>query len=80
MEERQVAEVFALFLSTNDDPYRVGAVCVQETHENGCLIVRTATNSGSQNERKMTFSRLINAAKLEITLSVLFNRIGEVLS
>jgi len=69
-EERRTAEVFALLLSTNNDPYRVGAVCIQETREIGSFIVRSATNSGSQDERRTIFSRLINAARLEVTLSI----------
>lgn len=69
-EEKRTAQVFALLLSTNDDPNRIGAVCIQETHETGSFIVRTATNSGSQDQRKATFSRLINAARLEASLSI----------
>lgn len=62
--------MFALLLSTNNDPYRVSAVCIQESRDIGSFMVRSATNSGSQDERKAVFSRLINAARLEVTQSI----------
>jgi hypothetical protein len=67
-QEKRWAETFALLLATTNDPSRVGAVCIEEKPDGSGFVVRTATNTGSQEGRKSTFYRLINAAKLESKL------------
>jgi hypothetical protein len=68
-EEQRLAEIFALLLATISDPLRVGAVCIEEIPDGSGFTVRTATNTGSQQTRKLAFHRIINAAKLELKSS-----------
>ncbi|QDS68007.1 hypothetical protein FKW77_009383 [Venturia effusa] len=63
-QERHTAEAFALLLATSDDRNAIGAVCIEEQPDGSSFIVRTAVNSGSQDERLDTFRRLVNAARL----------------
>jgi hypothetical protein len=65
-QEQRTAEAFALLLATTDDRNAIGAVCVEEQPDGSGFIVRTAVNSGSQNERLDTFRRLVNAARLSL--------------
>lgn len=65
-QEQRTAEAFALLLATTDDRNAIGAVCVEEQLDGSGFIVRTAVNSGSQDERLDTFRRLVNAARLSL--------------
>jgi hypothetical protein len=65
-QEQRTAEAFALLLATTDDRNAIGAVCVEEKLDGSGFIVRTAVNSGSQDERLDTFRRLVNAARLSL--------------
>lgn len=49
--EKDLAEAFAVLLATTDDPSRVGAICVEERPNKDGLVIRSAVNSGSQEER-----------------------------
>jgi hypothetical protein len=65
-QEQRTAEAFALLLATTDNRNTIGAVCIEEQPDGGGFIVRTAVNSGPQDERLDTFRRLIDAAKLSL--------------
>lgn len=53
--EKDLAEAFAVLLATTDDPSKVGAICVEEKPDKTGLVIRTAVNSGSQEERMRVF-------------------------
>lgn len=59
--EQQITEAFAILLAHTDDPSAVGAICVEEQHSPAGLLVRTAVNSGSQEERIANFKRIARA-------------------
>lgn len=62
-QEQQVAEAFAVLLSNTDDPRTVGAVCVEEQPNGTGLLLRTAVNSGLQEERTANFRKIAGALR-----------------
>lgn len=63
-QEQRTAEAFALLLATSDNKNAIGAVCIEQQSVGSGFILRTAVNSGTQDERLNTFRRLVNAARL----------------
>ena len=75
-QEQKIAEAFAVLLVNTDDTTKVGAVCIEEHRDGKGLVVRTAVNSGAQDERKSAFERiagtLMRAASTVTILAVIF--------
>lgn len=59
--EQQITEAFAILLANTDNLSKVGAVCVEERRSPTGLLIRTAVNSGSQEERMSNFVKIVRA-------------------
>ncbi|KAF1814060.1 hypothetical protein P152DRAFT_302886 [Eremomyces bilateralis CBS 781.70] len=76
--EKQLAQAFALILVNTDDPKRVGAVCI-EVADGGHLQLRTAVNSGTQENRKIAFHKVMNHLNCDnVTSNSLLNEMIDV--
>lgn len=71
--EQQIAEAFAVLLANTDNPSAVGAICLEEQPNGTGLLMRTAVNSGQQEARIASFSKI--AASLQKCTSGPFSNV-----